>query len=100
MRPLVPVATPARVLLGAASFGLFFALWAAATLGWWVPPLFLASPLRAAESGWTLLTQYGFAADIAATQSATSSGSRIRQAPKRPSCTRSEGQPTLRLTSS
>lgn len=67
MRPLVPVAAPARVLLGAAAFGLFFALWGAATLGGWVPPLFLASPPRAAEAGWTLLTQYGFAADIAAT---------------------------------
>ena len=37
---------------------------------------------------------------IAATQRATSSGSAIRQAPKRPSCTRSDGQPTLRLISS
>ena len=37
---------------------------------------------------------------IAAMQSATSSGSRIRQAPKRPDCTRSDGQPTLRLISS
>ena len=39
-------------------------------------------------------------ARIAATQRATSSGSAIRQAPKRPSCTRSDGQPTLRLISS
>ena len=37
---------------------------------------------------------------MAATQRATSSGSAIRQAPKRPSCTRSDGQPTLRLISS
>ena len=37
---------------------------------------------------------------IAATQSPTSAGSRIRQAPKRPDCTRSDGQPTLRLISS
>ena len=37
---------------------------------------------------------------MAATHSATSSGSSIRQAPKRPSCTRSDGQPTLRLISS
>ena len=40
------------------------------------------------------------AAFIAATQSPTSAGSAIRQAPKRPSCTRSDGQPTLRLISS
>ena len=39
------------------------------------------------------------ASRIAAMQSATSSGSRIRHAPKRPLCTRSEGQPTLRLIS-
>ena len=39
-------------------------------------------------------------ARMAATQRATSSGSAIRQAPKRPSCTRSDGQPTLRLISS
>ncbi len=37
---------------------------------------------------------------IAATQAATRSGSAIRQAPKRPSFTRSDGQPTLRLISS
>ena len=37
---------------------------------------------------------------IAATDAATSAGSRIRQAPKRPACTRSDGQPTLRLISS
>ena len=36
---------------------------------------------------------------IAATQSPTRRGSRMRQAPKRPFCTRSEGQPTLRLIS-
>ena len=35
-----------------------------------------------------------------ATQSATSSGVRISAAPKQPDCTRSDGQPTLRLISS
>ena len=40
------------------------------------------------------------AAFIAATQSATRSGVRIRQAPKVPDCTRSDGQPTFRLISS
>ena len=38
-------------------------------------------------------------ARIASTHSATSSGSAIRHAPKRPLCTRSLGQPTLRLIS-
>jgi hypothetical protein len=40
------------------------------------------------------------AARIAAIQSRTSAGSAIRQAPNRPDCTRSLGQPTLRLISS
>ena len=40
------------------------------------------------------------ASRIARTQSATSSGSAIRQAPKAPRCTRSLGQPMLRFTSS
>ena len=37
---------------------------------------------------------------MAATQSPTNAGSAIRQAPKRPSRTRSDGQPTFRLISS
>ena len=37
---------------------------------------------------------------IAATHSATSRGRSIRTAPKQPDCTRSDGQPTLRLISS
>ena len=40
------------------------------------------------------------AAFIAATHSPTKTGSTIRQAPKRPSCTRSDGHPTFRLISS
>ncbi len=40
------------------------------------------------------------AAFMAATSSPTNWGSRMRQAPKVPDWTRSEGQPTLRLTSS
>ena len=39
------------------------------------------------------------AAIIAEQQSATSFGSAIRQAPNRPDCTRSDGQPTFRLYS-
>ena len=46
------------------------------------------------------VTGIATAAFIAATQSPTSAGSAIRQAPKRPSCTRSDGQPMLRLISS
>ena len=40
------------------------------------------------------------ASRMARTQSATSSGSAIRQAPNAPRCTRSLGQPMFRLTSS
>ena len=38
------------------------------------------------------------AARMAATHSAISAGSRMRQAPKRPDCTRSDGQPTYQLS--
>ena len=38
MRPLVPVATGAKVVLGVTFFVLFFAAWAAATLGGYVNP--------------------------------------------------------------
>jgi len=46
------------------------------------------------------VTGIGTASRIARTQRATSSGSAIRQAPKAPRCTRSLGQPMLRLISS
>ena len=45
------------------------------------------------------VTGIATASFIALTQSATRDGRNIRQAPKAPFCTRSEGQPTLRLTS-
>jgi NitT/TauT family transport system permease protein len=67
LRPLVPVSAGARALLGAAFFAVFLGAWAAVTLGGLVPPLFLASPLRAAAAGWALLTQFGFGFDIAVT---------------------------------
>ena len=46
------------------------------------------------------VTGMSTASRIAFTQSATSSGSAIRQAPKAPRCTRSDGQPQFRLISS
>jgi len=45
------------------------------------------------------VTGTSVASRMARTHAATSAGSAIRQAPKRPDCTRSEGQPTLRLIS-
>jgi hypothetical protein len=46
------------------------------------------------------VTSIDTASRIALTQSATSCGSFIRQAPKAPRCTRSDGQPQFRLISS
>ena len=67
MKPLVPVSAGARVVLGAGFFVMFVALWALATYSGWVPPLFLASPGRTLLAGWSLLTEFGFAGDIAIT---------------------------------
>jgi NitT/TauT family transport system permease protein len=66
MRPLQPVAPGARIALGIAFFVLFFAAWAAATLGGFVSKTFLADPLAMVHSGWTLLAN-GFARDIGMT---------------------------------
>lgn len=67
MKPLVPVSAGARVVLGAGFFVIFVALWALATYSGWVPPLFLASPGKTLLAGWSLLTEFGFAGDIAIT---------------------------------
>ena len=67
MKPLVPVAPGPRVALGVAFFVLFTALWAAVTFSGFVSKTFLADPLTMLRSGWTLLTQMGFATDIGMT---------------------------------
>ena len=67
MKPLRPVAAGPRLGLGVLFFILFFALWAAATLGGFVSKTFLADPLTMLRSGWTLLAEQGFAKDIAMT---------------------------------
>ncbi len=64
MKPLVPVAPGARVVLGIAFFVLFFAVWAVATLGGYVQKTFLADPITMVRSGYTLLAEMGFAEDI------------------------------------
>jgi NitT/TauT family transport system permease protein len=64
VKPLQPVAPGTRVVLGIAFFVLFFAVWAVATLGGFVQKTFLADPITMVRSGWTLLTEMGFAADI------------------------------------
>jgi NitT/TauT family transport system permease protein len=67
MRPLTPVAPATRSALGIAFFVVFVAVWAAATLGGYVSKTFLADPLTMLRSGWTLLTEMGFAKDIGMT---------------------------------
>ncbi|HWH81126.1 MAG TPA: ABC transporter permease [Burkholderiaceae bacterium] len=67
MKPLREIGAGRRRWLGLAFFVLFFAAWAAATLGGFVPKTFLADPLTMLRSGWTLLAEQGFATDIAFT---------------------------------
>jgi ABC-type nitrate/sulfonate/bicarbonate transport system permease component len=49
------------IVLGISFFVLFVAVWAAATLGGFVSKTFLADPMTMVKSGWTLLTEMGFA---------------------------------------
>lgn len=67
LAPLEPVSAGARWLLGLAFFVLFFAVWAVATLGGFVSPTFLASPITMVQEGWLLFTQFGFLHDIGMT---------------------------------
>jgi len=67
LKPLREIGPGRRQLLGLAFFVLFFAVWAVATLGGFVPKTFLADPIAMVKSGWVLLTQQGFAKDIAFT---------------------------------
>lgn len=67
LRPLEPVGRHARWLLGAAFFLLFVAVWSVATLGGYVSPTFLASPVTMVQEGWLLFTQFGFLNDIGMT---------------------------------
>jgi NitT/TauT family transport system permease protein len=65
--PLRPIPASWRVGLGALAFAVLLALWAAATFGGWVQPLFLADPVRTFLAGYELIVRFGFLADIAAT---------------------------------
>jgi NitT/TauT family transport system permease protein len=67
MTPLRPISRRRRVALGLAFFVLFFLVWAAVTLGGFVPKTFLADPLTMLREGWNLFAKYGFAADVAIT---------------------------------
>ncbi len=67
LRPLAPVSSHARWMLGLSFFVLFFAVWAVVTLGGLVPRTFLADPMTMAREGVTLFTQYNFIGDIGMT---------------------------------
>lgn len=67
MRPLEPVSPRTRLVLGGMFFILFLALWAVATFGGFVKPLFLADPVQMLKAGWKLFLQHGFLADIGIT---------------------------------
>lgn len=67
LKPLEPVGARARVLLGIGFFVLFVLGWAAFTLGGFVSPTFLASPVTMVREGWLLFTEYNFIHDIGMT---------------------------------
>ena len=67
LAPLEPVSTRTRLVLGVAFFILFFAVWSVFTLGGFVSPTFLASPVTMAKVGWLLFVEFGFLHDIGMT---------------------------------
>ncbi|MBB3012383.1 ABC transporter permease [Cupriavidus alkaliphilus] len=67
LAPLVPVAPNTRWMLGLSFFVLFFGVWAAVTLGGFVPRTFLADPMTMAKEGLILFTEHNFIGDIGMT---------------------------------
>jgi NitT/TauT family transport system permease protein len=67
LAPLEPVSLRARWMLGLAFFVLFVAVWSFFTLGGFVSPTFLASPITMGREGWLLFTEYNFLYDIGMT---------------------------------
>ena len=67
LAPLAPVTQRARWVLGLSFFVVFFAVWAAVTLGGMVPRTFLADPMTMAHEGVLLFTEYNFIGDIGMT---------------------------------
>jgi NitT/TauT family transport system permease protein len=65
--PLEPVSPRARWMLGVGFFIVFVLVWAAFTLGGYVSPTFLASPVTMVREGWLLFTEYNFINDIGMT---------------------------------
>ena len=65
--PLEPVGLKTRWVLGFFFFVVFFGVWAFFTLGGYVSPTFLASPMTMAREGILLFTEYNFSFDIGMT---------------------------------
>ena len=65
--PLEPVSPRARWMLGVGFFIVFVLVWSAFTLGGYVSPTFLASPVTMVREGWLLFTEYNFINDIGMT---------------------------------
>ncbi len=67
LSPLEPVSPRTRWILGLSFFVVFIAVWSFFTLGGYVSPTFLASPITMAQEGWMLFTKYNFIYDIGMT---------------------------------
>ncbi len=67
MAPLEPVSQRARWLLGVAFFVVFVAVWSFFTLGGFVSPTFLASPITMVREAVLLFTEFDFHHDIGMT---------------------------------
>jgi len=67
LAPLEPVSFSARWLLGLGFFVLFVLVWSFFTLGGFVSPTFLASPITMVREGVRLFTEYNFIHDIGMT---------------------------------
>lgn len=67
LAPLEPVSATTKWVLGLGFFMVFFAVWAFFTLGGYVSPTFLASPITMAEEGWKLFAEFNFIHDIGMT---------------------------------
>jgi NitT/TauT family transport system permease protein len=65
--PLEPVGATTRWVLGLAFFVLFVIVWAGFTLGGFVSPTFLASPVTMVREAWLLFVEYNFIHDIGMT---------------------------------
>jgi len=67
IKPLDPISPRLQSMLGIGFFVLFVLVWAGFTLGGFVSPTFLASPVTMVQEGWLLFTEYNFLHDIGMT---------------------------------